>query len=184
MNPQFLKDELRRTMVEVSGAGETAVNGLYRFDRLRYMNTALYKLDTNYRGKVVTFQIYRCRLNGLKTYQWFISIVPYGKEPGTNQDEDFYFKVSTFKQIPNYQASASLALSDGNDDIKPPEGQWNAITAFKNKPSPTVRWVMSTHPPPPPPPCDDIDSDKEDSTAAMEDEDTYHAYDDDDEDDV
>ena len=100
LNPQFLKDELRRTMVEVSGAGETAVNGLYRFDRLRDMNTALYKLDANYRGKVVTFQIYRCRLNDQKTYQ---SIVRYGKELGTILDEDFYFKVSTFKQIPNYQ---------------------------------------------------------------------------------
>lgn len=183
INPQYLKDELRRTFVEVSGAGEVAVNGMYRFDRLRDMNTSLYKMDTTYRNKPVTFQIYRCRLNDQKTYQWFISIVPQGKEPGTNQDEDFYFRVSTFKATPNYQVNTTVSLSDGNDDIKPPEGQWFAMPNFKSKPAPTITWVVNNQPPPPP--GDDIDSDKEDSMAVIEDEDRFTGYDDlDDEDDV
>ena len=158
LDPSFLIKDLKRTTVQVSGAGEDAVNGSYRFSRLLEHNSALYKKETSFRNKVVTFQIYRCRMDN-HVYQWFISIVPAGKEPGTNADEDFYCKPSKWKPSPtSYQnqhqhhqshqqmGASSLSLYGGSDaDAKPPEGLWTMVNTNKSckvKPAPTISWVL------------------------------------------
>jgi hypothetical protein len=131
--------------VVVSGAGENAVNGKYRFSRLLEHNTALYKKETSFRNKIVVFQIYRCRMDN-KAYQWFISIVPAGKQPGTNADEDFYCKPSTFK--PHIHQDNGFTLYDaGVVDVKPPEGQWLVVTHSrvpKAKPAPIITWTVAS----------------------------------------
>jgi hypothetical protein len=143
LNPAVLINELKHTTVQVSGAGEPAVNGNYRFSRLLDHNTALYKRNAVFRNKKVTFQIYRCRMDN-QAYQWFISIVPAGREPGTNDDEDFYCKPSKFK--PQSSLGADLSLSGGGEaDVKPPEGAWLVVgnsKMGKTKPPPVIRWVV------------------------------------------
>jgi hypothetical protein len=157
LNPSFLINELKQTTVLVSGAGEDAVNGTYRFSRLMEHNTALYKKETSYRDKVVVFQIYRCRMDN-KAYQWFISIVPAGKQPGTNADEDFYCKPSPFKAH-NNQLESGMCLYDAGDvDVKPPEGQWLIANGRppKAKPGPIISWTLAS------PLSDDGDNDLSD----------------------
>ena len=144
LDPSYLINELRHTAVVVSGAGEEAVNGTYRFSKLREYNSSLYKRETMFRDKKVFFQIYRCRMDN-KAYQWFISIVPAGKDPGTNADEDFYCKLSHFRPPNSHAASMSKTLYDGGEiDIKPPEGEWSMVNhskACKLKPPPRITWV-------------------------------------------
>mmetsp|Transcript_1602 Transcript_1602/g.2995 ORF Transcript_1602/g.2995 Transcript_1602/m.2995 type:complete len:2808 (-) Transcript_1602:373-8796(-) len=145
LNPSFLINELKHTTVVVSGAGEDAVNGSYRFSRLLEHNTALYKKETSYRNKIVVFQMYRCRMDN-KAYQWFISIVPAGKQPGTNADEDFYCKPSTFKPQHNQDNGFTL-YEAGIVDVKPPEGQWLMVTNSrvpKAKPAPFITWTVAS----------------------------------------
>lgn len=46
-----------------------------------------------YNGEEVNFTLYKCSMkNG--GYRWFLSITPFGKEPGTADDTDFYFAYS------------------------------------------------------------------------------------------
>lgn len=211
LNSSFLIQDLKRTIVQVSGAGEDAVNGNYRFSRLLEHNTALYKKDTFFRNTTVTFQIYRCRMDN-HVHQWFISIVPAGKDPGTNADEDFYCKPSLWKPAPTHhnqqyqslqQASFSL-YGDSDVDVKPPEGVWSMVNTNKSckvKPAPTIRWLVRDEEDDDENEDDrgeeargrgvyargggqesDSESDKEDSMAVVDDEDRFAAEDDEDED--
>jgi hypothetical protein len=159
LDASYLLTELSNTRVRVSGAGEAAVNGTYHFSGLMEAGTSLYKLEGVRLGsKIVTFQIYRCRMDN-KVYQWFISIVPPNKEPGTSSDIDFYCQQSTYKprgnnnnhhnnQYNQQNSGLDVSLSDdGDEDIKPPEGRWTAVsTAQGTQPAPIITWITSDDP--------------------------------------
>jgi hypothetical protein len=90
--PMFLyqaieKEALAHVGVRVKGAGLDCANGIYVIDGtfdgdLKFAKRGIW------RGKEEIFSLYRYKNQGSK--RWFISIVPVGSEPGTNDDIDFY----------------------------------------------------------------------------------------------
>jgi hypothetical protein len=122
--------EVRETTVRVSGAGVPEVNGDYTFRDVRH-NAGFYVLPTVYHGQDVIFTLYKCSLkNG--GFQWFISITPPGKEPGTADDIDFYY-----------------ALAKAHDIL--PRTQWYRMNPdpqkYSRDPAPTTTFLRPDHEP-------------------------------------
>jgi hypothetical protein len=89
-------------VVRVEHAGVPEVNGDYVFRDIRF-DAGYYARQGVHLGREVTFTLYKCSLkNG--GYQWFLSITPPGKEPGTTDDIDFYYATAKAqdKLPPNY----------------------------------------------------------------------------------
>lgn len=83
---------VRDVIVRVSGAGVPEVNGDYTYRDIRN-SAGYYVMPATYHGHDVTFTLYKCTLkNG--GFQWFISITPHGKDPGTSEDIDFYYSLA------------------------------------------------------------------------------------------
>jgi hypothetical protein len=80
---------VRNTVVIVAHAGVVEINGEYMFKDVK-CDAGYYSRRGSYQGVEVDFTLYKCSLkNG--GFQWFISITPEGKEPGTSADTDFYY---------------------------------------------------------------------------------------------
>jgi len=83
---------VRNTVVLVENAGVPEVNGEYHFTDVRF-NAGFYTRRGLYNNKEVQFTLYKCSLkNG--GFQWFLSITPDGMEPGTSNDQDFYYALA------------------------------------------------------------------------------------------
>jgi hypothetical protein len=83
---------IKGSTVFVENAGMPEVNGEYQFSGIK-SNAGMFTHQSTFQGKDVVFNLYKCSvING--GFQWFISIVPDGMEPGTNNDIDFYFALS------------------------------------------------------------------------------------------
>jgi hypothetical protein len=84
----------RPTYIEVEGAGNPVVNGIYVQEGIlegarRYVRNGV--LWNNSRHQ---FNIFLCNVSNNEKY-WYISIVPNGGNPGTSLDIDFYTAPST-----------------------------------------------------------------------------------------
>jgi len=74
--------------VKVHSAGCHAVNGVYK--RFRDIDgTPAYCCETQIGNETQVMTLYRCKMNN-GAHQWYISIVPPDRNPGTNYDIDFY----------------------------------------------------------------------------------------------
>eukprot|EP00934_Nitzschia_sp_Nitz4_P006718 Nitzschia sp. Nitz4//scaffold30_size153850//93671//103110//NITZ4_002785-RA/size153850-augustus-gene-0.62-mRNA-1//1//CDS//3329547285//6708//frame0 len=76
------------THVIVEGAGNLAVNGLYKRHGT-FQNAARFSRDGEYQGKKSLFSLFQCHVSN-NTRHWYISFVPADGPPGTNSDTDFY----------------------------------------------------------------------------------------------
>jgi ubiquitin carboxyl-terminal hydrolase 9/24 len=74
--------------ITVRGAGNPAVNGVYTRDGY-FERSIRYGKEGFWNNEPCKFSIFACVVsNGTK--HWYISIVPYGRRPGTTADIDFY----------------------------------------------------------------------------------------------
>ena len=113
----------------MENAGTAEVNGEYRFTAL-LSHVGCYERRGDYEGKSVRFTLYRCQV-AHGNIQWFISITPENKLPGTVDDIDFYIAPRSF-------AGASGSSTSHADTLPPTT--WSLLnppTAGKS-PAPTV----------------------------------------------
>lgn len=140
--------DLKQTVVHVEGAGVQDVNGTYVYHSI-HLGGGVYKKSGSYQGKSIDYTLYKCNMTS-GGVSWFISIVPPTKNPGTNDDIDFYVVPSAYSE---YQGR--------NSERTPPEGQWSTTKgAHTMPPGPTITVSLETS----------EDSDREDSLAAVEDD--------------
>ena len=76
------------TRIVVEGAGNIAVNGEYVQDWY-FERRPQYVKDGTWNGMRYKFFIFLCNVSN-NTKHWYISVVPYGGNPGTSTDIDFY----------------------------------------------------------------------------------------------
>mmetsp|Transcript_23110 Transcript_23110/g.33946 ORF Transcript_23110/g.33946 Transcript_23110/m.33946 type:complete len:762 (-) Transcript_23110:67-2352(-) len=101
----------RNDKVHIERAGLDAVNGVYeRADQ--WDGVGLYTKRAFWNGTIVTFTLFRS-----ERCRWFISIVPYGRNPGSNTDTDLY------------------TAEDVGTNL-PPQVQWKSIPGFGKEPPP------------------------------------------------
>jgi ubiquitin C-terminal hydrolase len=74
--------------IVVTGAGNQAVNGIYRQDGY-FQDACKYVMEGRWNGTQNRFYIFCCNVSN-NTKHWYISIVPVGSQPGTSNDIDFY----------------------------------------------------------------------------------------------
>ena len=76
-------------------------------------------------GEVITkrYMLYRCVMKN-ESHHWFISLVPPGKEYGTNKDIDYYSTPSSYEQ----------RCASFTDDVFPPMKGWKAAGSSSNEP--------------------------------------------------
>ena len=76
-------------------------------------------------GEIITkkYMLYRCVMKN-ESYHWFISLIPPGKEYGTNKDVDYYSTLSSYE--PRYPSFT--------DDVFPPMKGWKAVGSSSNEP--------------------------------------------------
>jgi hypothetical protein len=74
--------------VVIESAGTPEVNGVYNQDG-SFENACKYFREGKWRGVDYRFHIFQCNVSN-STKHWYISIVPYGGNPGTSSDMDFY----------------------------------------------------------------------------------------------
>lgn len=72
----------------VQGAGNPAVDGAYSQDGF-FSNACRYTKHGRWNETDYKFYIFQCPVSN-NTRHWYISIVPYGGNPGTSSDIDFY----------------------------------------------------------------------------------------------
>ncbi|KAG5183595.1 hypothetical protein JKP88DRAFT_316761 [Tribonema minus] len=126
----------------VHGAGVREVNGDYHRCSEKSDNCPMYEMPTEFHGQQVSFQLFRCRLDQ-QHQRWYLSIVPQGQRPGTNQDIDFY------------EASVTRDMANS---MYPPTGKdaWVA-TAEMSKPYAHLYTREQREPPPELLPCAEVD---------------------------
>ena len=74
--------------IVIEGAGTRAVNGVYSQDGY-FENACKYCKDGRWKESEQKFYIFQCNVSN-NTKHWYISIVPFGGNPGTSSDIDFY----------------------------------------------------------------------------------------------
>jgi len=104
--------------VVVEGAGNMAVNGEY-VQAGYFERRPQFIRDGTWNGMRYKFYIFLCNVSN-NTKHWYISIVPYGGNPGTSSDIDFY----------------TAPMTEASDNI-PPKTGW-AKSAEGKDPAPTV----------------------------------------------
>lgn len=150
---------VRGSRVVVSGAGTAEVNGEYIFTGFR-ANAGSYELQSTHQGKNVRYILYKCSLNS-GGFQWFISVTPPGREPGTNADIDFYFTHS--KHGDCLPPTTWFRLQNSNNGVDPTP-KVEVILADGNTTSTSI----------PLQPTYDSDSDLEDDEAMVGDDSQYN----------
>jgi len=103
--------------VLVDGAQkEVTINGMYSLNGTSD-GVGKYTRSGKWSGQDVVFTVYRCKLQSDKR-RWFISIVAPNKNPGTNQDTDFYSAEEGESRIPplNGWGSHSSSISQNEDN--------------------------------------------------------------------
>jgi len=80
-------------MIEVQGAGQAVVNGIYLLSGV-WEGAPRYTRRCEYRGADSELSLFKCIVSD-KTEHWYISIVPHNCDPGTIADIDFYSAPST-----------------------------------------------------------------------------------------
>eukprot|EP01033_Poteriospumella_lacustris_P000104 gene104-67_t len=150
---------VRGSRVVVSGAGTAEVNGEYIFTGFR-ANAGSYELQSTHQGKNVRYILYKCSLNS-GGFQWFISVTPPGREPGTNADIDFYFTHSKHGDF--LPPTTWFRLQNSNNGVDPTP-KVEVILADGNTTSTSI----------PLQPTYDSDSDLEDDEAMVGDDSQYN----------
>jgi len=74
--------------ISIVGAGTSAVSGVYNQDGY-FEGACRYVMDGSWNENDYKFHIFQCNVSN-NTKHWYISIVPYGGNPGTSSDIDFY----------------------------------------------------------------------------------------------
>jgi ubiquitin carboxyl-terminal hydrolase 9/24 len=90
--------------IVVTGAGNQAVNGIYRQDGY-FQDACKYVMEGRWNGTQNRFYIFCCNVSN-NTKHWYISIVPVGSQPGTSNDIDFY-------TAPVHERSRTVPPRDG-----------------------------------------------------------------------
>lgn len=98
------EEKIRVSIVRLAGAGVAAVDGDYTFSKLGVEKLAgVYVKDSVVDGRDVRLYLYKCKVTGsggsAGGYQWFVSLPPDGKNPGTKDDRDFYYATANFDSI-------------------------------------------------------------------------------------
>lgn len=81
----------------IEGAGNEAVNGVYSQDGF-FESAIRYVMDGCWNNERYKIYIFLCNVSN-NTKHWYISIVPYGANPGTSSDIDFYTAPLTGKSM-------------------------------------------------------------------------------------
>jgi ubiquitin carboxyl-terminal hydrolase 9/24 len=79
--------------VVIESAGTPEVNGVYNQDGY-FENACKYFREGKWKNSLYKFFIFQCNVSN-NTKHWYISIVPYGGNPGTSSDIDFYSAPAT-----------------------------------------------------------------------------------------
>lgn len=99
--------------ISVEGAGNPAVNGIYMQDG--FFEAAIrYVMDGNWKNNRYKFYIFLCNVSN-NTKHWYISIVPYGGNPGTSSDIDFYTAQMTEKSTIVPPKTGWMKTGEGSD---------------------------------------------------------------------
>ena len=108
--------------INVIGAGNSVVDGEYALDGF-FERRPQYVRDGLWGGDRYKFYIFLCNTSNNMRH-WYISIVPYGGNPGTSSDIDFY----------------TAPMTDDSDTFPPTRG-WVKTNEGKD-PSPTLEHVF------------------------------------------
>ena len=123
------EDLVHRVGVRVKGAGCDGANGIYVRDGIcdgavKFTKKGICK------GKGETFSLYRFDVRG-HSKRWYISIVPVGSKPGTNDDIDFYYWEYTSPMSQDTDNPSGQRWRKANGGIEPfpvieyqPTHQW------------------------------------------------------------
>ena len=106
---------MSRKVVIVTGSGIPEIVGEYNYARIHNDACMFERDEVFFRGKLVTFTLYRCRLQN-KKYAWFISYTDDGGLPGHTSDWDFYTAPSLYQEG-----------HEETNDILPPLSTWEVI---------------------------------------------------------
>jgi hypothetical protein len=101
--------------ISVEGARVEAVNGVYH--RVDTFNVGIYSKIGLYQGKNQEFSLFRCNVSS-GTLRWYISIVPFGEQPGTSTDIDFYC-VDKSETDPDFPPSTGWTTESEGCDPSP-----------------------------------------------------------------
>ena len=107
--------------ISVVGAGSPSVDGVYALDG-SFEHRPKYVRDGVWQEKRYKFYIFLCNVSN-NTKHWYISIIPYGGNPGTSADIDFY----------------TAPMTEDNESFPPTQG-WTKALKGKDPP-PTLHHV-------------------------------------------
>lgn len=124
-----MEEELmRETIIVVSNAGSSEVNGEYRFKEIMCEAGFYYRMGV-YQGKPAYFTLYKVKMKK-GDYNWFISKTPEGKSPGTQEDHDFY----------------SVPFDDRSREPFLPPKKWTVRNdGISKTPAPTLTFLYPSH---------------------------------------
>jgi ubiquitin carboxyl-terminal hydrolase 9/24 len=121
--------------VTVSGAGNPAVNGEYSFDGYVATPTTRHFARSMRFGKEGFWNNQRCKFSifwcivSNRTKHWYISIVPYGRRPGTTADIDFYTAPVTEFSTRLPPRTCWIKTCEGMDP--PPTLEFQSVTSLR-----------------------------------------------------
>jgi ubiquitin carboxyl-terminal hydrolase 9/24 len=117
------------THVVVQGAGNPAVDGTYSQDGF-FESACRYVKDGYWGPQRTKFYIFLCNVSN-NTKHWYISIVPYGSNPGTSSDIDFYTApmTETSRHLP--PQTGWVKTSEGKDPV--PTLDWRVTYESENE---------------------------------------------------
>lgn len=121
-----IDDNVSIKIIIVSDAGVAELEGQYQFVRMHNNAGMFEKAPTMYNGRLVTFTMYRCKLQNNR-HAWYISYTTDGGLPGTSNDIDFY--------------TAPALYQEGRpetNDLLPPTSSWTESTGNGVAPPPTI----------------------------------------------
>ena len=101
------------THISVEGAGNPAVDGIYSQDGF-FESAIRYVMDGNWNNNCCKFYIFLSNVSN-NTKHWYISIVPYGCNPGTSTDIDFYTTPITEKSVTVPPKTGWVKTAEGKD---------------------------------------------------------------------
>lgn len=101
--------------IQVEGAGNPAVNGVYHQDGF-FSHACRYAMLGRWKNADHRFFIFQCNVSN-NTQHWYISIVPFGGVPGTSSDIDFYSAPVTEDSRSLPPCTGWIKANEGTDPV-------------------------------------------------------------------
>ncbi len=104
----------------VKGAGAEQVNGEYHFVGLMNNAGSYERIVKDGIGSDIRYTLYKCYMTKSQKYQWFISITPSDKKPGSTNDIDFYTTAVCEDKERISEESRWYTITNNTMGIEPP----------------------------------------------------------------